>query len=77
MSDLLAAGVTSVSSWPGLARPPTTSYAAPSKVPGDRAKPGHDEGANPRHPAAYPDAYGAKPGHEKRDIGENSMGDSQ
>ncbi len=65
MSDLLAAGVTSVSSWPGLARPPTTSYAAPSKVPGDRAKPGHDEGANPRHPAAYPDAHGAEPGHDE------------
>jgi len=54
-------------SWPGLARPPGTSGAAPSKVPGDRAKPGHDEWANPAHQTPYPDAHGAAPGHDARD----------
>jgi len=57
-------------SWPGLARPPTTSCAAPSKVPGDRAKPGHDEWANPPHPTADPDAYGAWPGHDDKSNGD-------
>ncbi len=49
--------------WPGHPRLPVPP---PSKVVGDRAKPGHDEWANPCHPTAYPDAYGAKAGHDDR-----------
>jgi hypothetical protein len=33
-------------SWPGLARPPTTYDAEPSKDVGGRAKPGHDINLN-------------------------------
>ena len=49
-------------SWPGWSGPPEPARAAT----GGPDKPGHDvgEGNNLLPPSRYPDAYGARPGHD-------------
>ena len=51
-------------SWPGLARPPTTSCAAPEEVVAGRAKLNRNEQEHPVHQTPYPDACGTRPGHD-------------